>query len=163
MLYYVTNTNMLIPIVSADRIHNAIMMLFNLAFILITPVAAYSLYMANSIWRMISNGMPIINEIIWSPMSIIVMTVLTCSASFYILYKISQDIIGKFAEKINNLNKEITSRNNVIAKYNEIFDELERLNIGIASTELNILMEKMKNVREVNKLTINVELIKKMN
>lgn len=177
MLYYVTTSNVVIPIITATRIHNGMMMLFNLAFILIiTPVAGYSLYMARGIWGKIYNTMSLLNELFWSPMSLIITTILTGVLSLYILYKISQDITQKIASKINKLNEELESRNNEIAGYMGIFNELESLKLDTVPAEylapsareernkkLTTIMEKIKKARELNKLTIDVELTKKIN
>lgn len=162
-MYYVTSSNVLIPVVTASNLQSAIMRLFQLAFLLITPIAGFSLYMARGVWCSIVNSLIFMNEIFWSPSCLILLAILTGASSFYILYSISEDISKRISEKINNLNVQLALRDDELFLYKEIINDLEKLQVD-TTIDLNAIMDKIKKVREwKNNLTIDVKSIKKTN
>jgi hypothetical protein len=163
-MYYVTSSNVLIPVVTASKLDSAIMRLFQLAFLVITPVAGFLLYMARGIWCNIVNSLLFMNEIFWTPSCLILLAILTGAFSFYILYNISEDISKKIAEKINNLNVQLAIRNNELAIYKEIVHDLETLQLDTTSINLHAIMDKIKKVHEwKNNIKIDIKSIKKTN
>lgn len=99
--------------------------------------------------------------------------------ALYIFYDLSENVFDKIVKKIKNLEEEVKQCNKEIDVLNSIIMEIDHLyldtkpikelterEISIRDekmSKLDLILEKIKKAREINKLTINVDLTKKMN
>lgn len=154
------------------QINKLVILFFNLATITVTAFTGVSIFIANNLWKTVI-------EMFWSTQFMIAMALGVGFLTLYLFYDISVNVFGKIFTNFKKLEEEIGERNKEIALLNAIITELDYLNIDtkpikeLTETEmivrdekmskLQVILEKIKNARELSKLSINVELTKKMN
>ena len=107
------------------------------------------------------------------------MTLAVGFLTLYLFYDLSNNVLEKITRKFEKLEADIEYCNNEIALLNSIILDIDRLNIGLKPikelsemeinardeklSKLQVILDTYKKTREVSKLTIDVELTKKMN
>lgn len=172
MHFFVTSTNVLIPIMNASQMDKLVMLFFNLASIALAAFTGVSIFIANNLSTTLS-------ELFGSTQFIIGTTLSVGFLSLYLFYDLSENIFGKILTKFKKLEEEIGLCNKEIDALNSIIYEIECLDLDtkpikdLTETEmiirdekmskLDLILEKIKRMRKVSKITIDIELTKKMN
>lgn len=145
------------------------MFFFNIAIAVVATCSAYSLSIANKVWK------PIIN-VFWSPQMLSIIAFIIGAISFYLLYRAGEEVSNKITTKFERLNNELKTRDNQIACLYGLLIEIENLNLDAKpikelsafaiinrDTQMMRLQSIIEKIKAVRTLRIDVDLAKKVN
>lgn len=126
MLSFVTDSNIIVPIASAEVLASRIILILNCVLCVWGIFEAYSLAFGSKIWTYIMGP---ISDAFWSPLGLSIACLFIGTSFLFLTSKLLDEICDNIAERINSLKAEIHEKEQHIAKMQKTIDELQDLKI----------------------------------
>lgn len=133
MLTYITDANIVIPVVSAELFASHLIVLLNVALVIWGLFETYALLFGSKVWSYI---MEPISNAFWTPLGLSLVALFIGGSFLVLTAKLLDEICDKITERIQSLKTEIYEKEQQIAKMQNTINELQSLKIQIPESSL---------------------------